>query len=82
MPGFKKSRLHTCTINHIWQEQHQIGKNTQIASVAIIAMNNGSEYFVVSCTEQSMILEQVYNATPTGGVEQPMVTMVIMMMPK
>ena len=45
-------------------------------------MNNGSEYFVVSCTEQSMILEQVYSATPTGGVEQPMVTMVIMMMPK
>ena len=26
-------------------------------------MNNGSEYFVVSCTEQSMILEQVYSAT-------------------
>ena len=80
--GLQKSRLHTCTINHIWQEQHQIREEYADSQRSHNSYEQRRRYFVVSCTEQSMILEQVYNATPTGGVEQPMVTMVIMMMPE
>src|SRR3546814_820023 len=71
-----------CHISAFGTNSTSPGHSVRIVTSTRTAATNGSDSVTYSSIGQSSRLQTVYIATPTGGVIDPSVTMVIIRMPK